>query len=88
MVGQQPGALVVRVQHVGADGQDATGPENIGGKSGRNLDRENDVIQPQDIRGAPCLCLFRPDNAPGSSAQLGLIYQIDSLAFMNVPTLS
>ena len=40
MVGQQPGALVVRVQQVGADGQDATGPENIGGKSGRNLDPE------------------------------------------------
>ena len=53
VVGQQPGALVVRVQQVGADGQDATGPENIGGKSGRNLDRENDVIQPQDIRGVP-----------------------------------
>ena len=86
MVGQQPGALVVRVQQVGADGQDATGPENIGGKSGRNLGRENDVIQSQDIRG---ICpLTWPDNATGSSAQLGRIYQLNSVAFMSVPTLS
>ena len=40
-MGQEPGALVGRVQEIGADGQDATGPEDIGGKPGRNLEHNN-----------------------------------------------
>ena len=68
-MGQQPGALVVRVQKVGADGQDATGPENIGRKSGRNLDPEKTPFSRKTLE-------VSLDYAPGFLGWGGVLFAV------------